>query len=139
MTEKLILWQKKWETGVKDIDIQHKHFIGLINRAYAFNEGEKSKQVLADILTELVEYARIHFSTEEGYFENTDYPDTDEHILKHQELLGKVLNFTKRFEAKEDFSKLVLDFLKFLRDWLENHLVKVDHKYISWFKSHGVK
>ncbi len=90
-------------------------------------------------MTELVEYARIHFSTEEGYFENTDYPDTDEHILKHQELLGKVLNFTKRFEAKEDFSKLVLDFLKFLRDWLENHLVKVDHKYISWFKSHGVK
>jgi len=139
MKKNFIVWQKKWETGIKSIDDQHEHFVGLINKTYALNEGGKDKKALGEILTDLTEYARIHFSTEEGYFEDTEYPQTAEHEEKHQELLGKVLKFDQRFEAEEDVSKLVKDFLEFLRDWLDNHLAKVDAKYIPWLTEHGVR
>jgi len=139
MSEKLINWQKKWETGIKTIDDQHKHFVLIINRTYALDENGKDKKVLGDILNELTEYVRIHFSTEEGYFDDTEYPESDEHKQKHQELLEKVLKFNQRFEKEEDVSGLVKDFLIFLRSWLDDHLIKCDHKYIPWLTEHGVK
>lgn len=137
--EKFIVWQKKWETGIKTIDDQHKHFVGIVNRAYALDEKGKDKKVLGEILGELIEYARIHFSTEEGYFEDTEYPQAEEHMGKHQILLSKVLKFSQRFEKEEDVSELVKDFLIFLKSWLDDHLIKVDHKYIPWLTEHGVK
>jgi len=137
--EKFILWKKKWETDIKTIDDQHKHFVGIVNRAFALDEKGKDKKVLGKILDELVEYVRIHFSIEEGYFEDTEYPQTEEHMEKHQVLLSKVLKFSQRFEREEEVSDLVKDFLVFLKDWLDTHLVKVDHKYIPWLKEHGIK
>lgn len=137
--EKFILWQKKWETGIKTIDDQHKHFVGIVNRAYALDEKGKDKKVLGEILNELVEYARIHFSTEEGYFEDTEYPQAEEHEEKHQVLLSKVLKFSQRFEKENDVLVLVKDFLVFLRSWLDDHLIKCDHKYIPWLTEHGIE
>lgn len=139
MKKNFIIWQEKWATGIKTIDDQHKHFIGIVNRANVLNEEKKNKVVLGQILIELKEYAQVHFSTEEGYFEDTEYPQTEEHEKKHQILVGKVLKFSQRFEAEEDVSKLVEEFLEFLRDWLDTHLVKVDAKYIPWLTEHGVK
>lgn len=139
MKSKFITWQKKWETGIKSIDDQHKHFVGIVNKTYTLTEKDKDKKVLGEILGELMEYARIHFSTEENYFEDTEYPDTAMHKEKHEELLGKVITFSKRFESNEDVKNLVEDFLVFLRSWLEDHLVKVDHKYVSWLIEHGVQ
>ena len=139
MKKDFIVWEKTWETGIKTIDDQHKHFVGIINRAYTLDEKGKDKEVLGEILNELIEYARIHFSTEEGYFEDTEYPQAEEHMEKHQIMLVKVLKFSQRFEKKEDVSVLVKDFLIFLRDWLDDHLIKVDHKYIPWLTEHGIK
>jgi hemerythrin len=129
MKNEFILWQKKWETGIKTIDDQHKHFVGIINQAYTLNENGKDKDSLGKIINELIGYARIHFSTEERYFADTDYPRTEEHKGKHMVLLEKILNFDNRFEKKEDVfgNALVSEFLVFLKGWLDNHLVKVDH------------
>lgn len=139
MKGELIIWQKKWGTGINTIDEQHKHFVRIINQVYFLNEDGKDKKVLGEIIHDLVEYARVHFSTEEGFFEETDYPQTEEHEQKHQELLTKVLDFTRRFESEEDISELVKDFLNFLKNWLDEHLIKVDHEYVPWLTEHGVK
>jgi len=32
---------------------------------------------------------------------------------------------------------LNLQLLNFLRDWLTNHIEKVDHKYGDWINEHG--
>jgi hemerythrin len=137
--KEFIVWQKKWATGIKTIDDQHKHFVGIVNKTFLLNSQDKKKEILEKILNELMEYARIHFSTEEGYFEDTDYPEADSHKEKHQILLGKVINFSKRFEAKEEVNKIVEEFLIFLRGWLDDHLVQVDHKYVPWLTEHGIK
>ena len=139
MKKEFVAWNKKWETGIKSIDEQHKHFVGIVNRAYSFNENGETKKVLSRILNDLTEFARIHFSTEEGYFEDTSYPEMEEHKEKHMQLLEKVLEFEKRFDKDKDVSELVKEFLVFLRSWLDDHLFKVDHKYVPWLTQHGIK
>ena len=134
-----IIWKNNWETGISKIDDQHKHFIGIINKTYILNEGGKEKEALNLILKDLVEYARIHFSTEEGYFEKTDYPEKEEHEEKHQELLGEVIDFSKRFDSGEDVSKVIEELLNFLKKWLVEHMVSFDHKYVPWLKEHGIR
>ena len=139
MKKDFIVWEKTWETGIKTIDDQHKHFVGIINKTYALNQDKKSKKKLGLIMADLMEYAKIHFLTEENYFEDTDYPEAEEHKKKHQELLAKATGFVNKFEKKEDVSKILDDFLNFLKDWLYNHLIEVDHKYIKWLTEHGIK
>ena len=139
MKQRFIVWQKVWLTNIKTIDDQHKHFVEVVNKVYALNNKKADKEKLGEILNDLIEYARVHFSTEEEYFEETDYPEKREHEEKHQELLGKVINFSKRFETKEEVNGLVKEFLEFLREWLDNHLVKVDHKYVPWLIENGIK
>lgn len=136
---KFIVWQNEWATNIKTIDDQHKHFIGIVNRAYLFYEDKKNKKILGEILSDLLEYAKIHFSTEEGYFDDTDYPQASMHKNKHEKLIEKAISFSQRFKAEQDFSILVEDFLFFLKEWLDDHLIKIDHKYVPWLTEHGVK
>ena len=100
MKDNFIIWKEKCGTGIRKIDEQHQHFVGLINRVYAFNENKREKIDLEEVFNDLTEYARVHFSTEEEYFDETGYPESDEHKEKHLELLSEVINFNKKFEAK---------------------------------------
>jgi hemerythrin len=34
---------------------------------------------------------------------------------------------------------MYLEMLKFLRDWLSNHVVEEDQKYQPWLNEHGVR
>jgi hemerythrin len=139
MKNEFVVWQKKWLTGIKKIDEQHQHFVGILNRAYLINKDKKDKEVLIILLNDLLEYARVHFSTEEGYFEDTDYPDKEEHMERHQALLTKVINFSQRLSAEENSNLVIKELLIFLKGWLDDHLVQYDHKYIPWLTEHGVK
>ena len=136
---KFIVWKEKWNTGITSIDDQHFHFVEILNKAYELNENDFNKIKINEILNDLIEYARIHFSTEEDYFEKTGYPSKNEHLEKHKELLTQVLEFSSKFENVKDVTKNVKDLLNFLKDWLENHLIQMDHEYIPWLKEHGVK
>ena len=57
-----IKWNKSLSVKVKEIDDQHKKLVELINQAYEFKDSKK----LGDILNELIEFTRVHFSTEEN-------------------------------------------------------------------------
>ena len=129
----LIEWDESLSMGIADIDAQHKHFIGIINQTYRAHL-EKNKELMNETLNDLIEYARIHFSTEENYFEKWDYPYSEEHIKEHEKLLLKTLEFRDKFDSgKCDCNK----FLEFLKDWLENHLKTHDKKYSKYFMEKG--
>lgn len=139
MKKNFIIWQKEWATGIKKIDDQHKHFVGILNKTYSLNQGNRKKERLIEIIAELVEYARIHFSTEEQYFEDTEYPEKIDHEEKHADLLQKALKFNSKLLDNDYDPKLVSEFLIFLKEWLDTHLIEVDHRYVKWLTEHGIK
>lgn len=131
MAKEFISWSPKFSVGIDEIDDQHKHFIKILNKVHS-KLDEKNEDV-ADELNELIEYARIHFSTEEKYFDEWKYPFTNEHEIVHAQLTLDILKFKERFDNGEKVLKEITDFLK---EWLGVHLKIYDGKYAKYAKEH---
>lgn len=132
---KQMIWTKKFSVGVKKIDEQHKKLFDIINKAHDI-DLEKDKEEGNKIFNELIEFVRVHFSTEEKYFEKCHYPEAEEHIAEHTEYIRKVLEFKSSYEKDTCNCEDVLNFLK---KWLENHLKITDMKYVKNFHNCGLK
>jgi hemerythrin-like metal-binding protein len=137
MKEELIKWSPKFSVGINEIDSQHKGLINAFNKTYQLSlsgKYDENKKEVGKVLEILLEYVRVHFSTEENYFAKWDYPYSAEHMEKHAKLTSDVIAFKGRFDKGED---ILVDLLKFITEWFEGHLKTDDHKYSVYFKEKG--
>lgn len=126
-------WDDSMSVEVKEIDMQHKKLIELINQLYDAMKMRQGKAALSSILSELVRYTTVHFSAEEKHMERAGYPNIESHKKVHVGFTDKVLDFQRRFEADEVIlSQEILDFLK---DWLVTHIMKQDQEYAPYMQS----
>jgi len=127
-----INWDSKYEFGIQEIDNQHKKLADLINKIYdAHNEGH-GRDVLGSVFIDLVFYTKIHFNKEENYMEEANYPNLDEHRKLHRELTDQVHQLEQKYKSGDlNIDNKLLDFLK---DWLTNHILKEDKKYVPYVK-----
>ncbi len=128
-------WSDAVSVYVEEIDEQHKKLFEMINRAHevdwdeCLEDGQK-------LLNELIEFTRVHFTTEENYFERCGYPGAKVHIQDHVTHMLMLLELWKNCENKVCTPQAVLSFLK---AWWDVHLVKMDHKYVENFRACGLK
>jgi hemerythrin len=132
----LFVWRESYSVNIKSIDAQHHKLVDLINDLHDGMKQGKGKEVLGGVLSELVSYTALHFSTEEKYFDKYGYPDTLVHKRQHKDLVDQVLQFKKSFEAGN--SIITIEILNFLRDWLLEHIAGSDKKYMVFLNSKGV-
>lgn len=133
----LIEWDDSYNLDIQAIDDQHKILVDLINQFYvAFKSGRAKKQVKT-ILKGLADYTEYHFGVEEKYFKKFKYENEKEHLALHKEFVTKISNFQDEYNAGK--INISYELMNFLRDWLVNHILKEDRKYISLFKDKGVK
>jgi hemerythrin-like metal-binding protein len=123
--------------GVQTIDNQHNVLFGIINELHAAMMKGQAQSLTGQLLKKLAEYTRTHFTDEEAKMASTRYPGLAEHRIKHNELLKQVGDYTVRFEKGE--ITLNMHLLNFLRDWLVNHIQKVDREYGPWMNERGVR
>lgn len=132
----LIEWTDGLSVGVKDIDTQHKRLVDLIN---LLNDGMRtgnSNNVLEKIFKDLIEYTVKHFSFEENLMQKALYVNFPRHKKEHDELAQKVKKYMDDFQSgKIMLSIQVRDFLK---DWILNHIQKVDKLYTSALNEKGI-
>jgi hemerythrin-like metal-binding protein len=136
MLNKLI-WDEKYSVGVQIIDNQHKEMFKTINELIETLEYMPSKEQVDKIIESLIAYKKFHFATEEKYFAEFGYEGGDEHIAKHNEFSDKLEKLT--VESKGDSVDLAFKLVDFLEDWLIDHLMITDQKYVECFKGHGLK
>jgi hemerythrin-like metal-binding protein len=96
----------------------------------------QAQSLTGPLLKKLADYTRNHFSAEEGMMASVKYPVLEGHKTKHRELIKQVEDYIERYEKGEITINLHL--LNFLRDWLTNHIQKVDKEYGPWLNEHGV-
>jgi hemerythrin-like metal-binding protein len=133
----LMAWSEKYSVGVNDIDSQHTVLFDILNDLHTAMMKGQAHSLTGPILRKLIEYTHTHFTSEEEVLETTKYPGLDDHKVKHRELLKQVEEYADRFDRGEITLNLYL--LNFLRDWLTNHIMKVDHEYGPWLNEHGMK
>ena len=120
-----IRWDPAYRLGMRMIDAHHKRIITLINKLNRAVEEGKEETISKKILENLTAYTQYHFSTEEGWFLASDYPDADMHIGQHEEFRRRLEEFKTLMQHGEK-SLEMKQLSVFLFTWFTNHILTVD-------------
>lgn len=121
--KELIQWIPEYSIGNIEMDEQHKALFVMINDFF----HQDSKKTVIATFQNLSTYIDLHFEAEERLLRQINYPKTDEHIKKHNELRDKF----HLLEQKLDNYTIDLHhkISIFLYKWLSSHILKADMDY----------
>ncbi|NGZ07668.1 MAG: hypothetical protein G8237_15095 [Magnetococcales bacterium] len=80
----------------------------------------------------LVRYTQEHFQAEEALMARHAYPDLEEHVVLHRQLIDHLAALQVRVAARQVEAIVHLD--SFLLDWLQTHINRDDLKYRGCFQ-----
>lgn len=123
-------WDKKLETGIKEIDTQHKRLFEIIAKLKAFVDKGDGGRATIPTLTELGKYAKEHFAFEEALLHNLDPKDLVLHIKGHEVFVEKLNGYLLQAQ-NTSWEKLSTELVDFLQDWLVHHILEQDLKDLA--------
>ncbi len=127
-----IKWNNKYCVGISIIDEQHKKLFGFINKTIYAMEHSDSTEELKEELEEMFNFAQEHFETEENYMIEFDYPEYEDHYEEHYDFITKTIAYFSMV-VKGDYH-ILNELIKYLKQWLVNHIQVCDRQYIEIFK-----
>ncbi len=132
-SDEFIEWTPDLSVEVETFDQQHKRLIALINKLYHAMRDGKGDELLDQTLDELLAYTGYHFGTEERVFEMYKYPQCEAHRQQHGELIARTTQLKSDFESGKPV--LTTEVMKFLQDWVVNHIKRCDRLYTPYLKN----
>jgi len=132
MAEQIVEWTSELETGVTEIDAQHKTLFDLLNRLQAAVAEGREQEVIGEALVEMSSYADKHFKTEQQYVELD--PGFKDHLLEHWDFSKKCISLVMSFRKDNSVS---METIRFLLNWLKNHILERDVVIIKRLKKEG--
>ena len=131
----LIIWKDSYLTGFQDIDTQHQKLVEIINNLFDAISKKEKDEIVEHALSQLIDYSITHFRHEEDLMIRYRYLDYSNHRKEHLHFMEKVNGFRKDFVPGNN--KVMLEIINFLKDWLLNHIMLTDRKYIQTFHNFG--
>lgn len=122
-------WQATYDTGVEEIDLQHRYFLALINRLTVELAASDDPRYRQSLLNELAKYAAFHFASEENLMVKFGYPDRERHRMLHIELIDRL---SSRMNAMT-YEPL----LDFLVGWFVQHTTSEDRRIGEFLRNRG--
>jgi len=122
----LIQWTEKYATGVDEIDDQHKEIFNQLNRLHDAITSGLGKDVIRDILIFAHDYAASHFAFEENCMEKFHCPVAAKNKEAHKHFIEGMESIRARVEQEQEDTESVLELYHELREWIQNHILKID-------------
>ena len=126
-----------WSVKVQAMDEEHIGIFNYINDIHRAIKQKRSNAELQKIIEDLYTWTKDHFADEQRLMKAHDYPGLPEQLREHKSLLDQVLEIIRQLKDGEDVD--LIKVMIFLKEWLQNHIMKVDKKYADFFNEHGVK
>ncbi|MDD5717424.1 MAG: bacteriohemerythrin [Sulfuricurvum sp.] len=118
-------WREEYRLGINSIDQQHRHLFEIVERIAKLDAASSSKEELRQILGELSQYMREHFSDEESYMESIQFPELEQHRKIHQD----IIEFFNHSISNSPTIAMIQTKLKFIiKKALIEHIVSEDIK-----------
>ena len=128
----LLVWVPELDTGIAEIDRQHRRIVDYINRLYELRSSP-DREGLGDVIGEMIDYTVSHFVFEETLIENAGYMFAGPHKKVHELFTRRVSEMQTRFDAGED---VAAELHGMLSRWLCNHIRNEDHGYVDAAKTY---
>jgi hemerythrin len=121
----LIAWRPEFETGIPDVDHEHRELVALINQLHAALEAGASKDEVSKFLGEVFARISAHFALEESIMRKHRYDEYAEHKADHEKLLDDIRDIMDAHAADAYFD--YRDALgTAVRDWFVEHFKTKD-------------
>ena len=134
------MWERQFDTGVRDIDDQHHVLVNTLNEANLTLRHETSVPAIDRLLQDLLAYALYHFETEERLMLEQGYEAHEpeaarQHIEDHRKFAQQVVTMRNTLGSTGDIDRDAL--LSFLGSWLQQHILGVDQKLAAFLHERG--
>jgi len=129
----LMEWNKTLLLDVEPFDKHHEHLFSLLNRIYDLISSNAPSSEFNDVLVQLRDYTVYHFNAEEVWMQEQNYPMMLTHLQQHKLFLNEVIRFQEELAAGSPM--VAIGILTFLKEWLLNHIYKIDTEYAAHLRS----
>lgn len=125
-------WRIVYELKNELLDDEHKQLFDIGLKALAYNDTDIKKHIKLTI-NELYDYMKTHFEHEEKFMKEINYPNIEEHILFHKNIIDQVNEFIKQLSTLKivDFERKLIEYMDI---WLINHIIYEDRKIIDFYQ-----
>ena len=128
-----LLWSDKYSVNSVEIDNQHKKFFQLANDLGVSIQRGDSLASFRETLDALIDYANVHFASEEAVMLHANYPNTPSHLTQHADFINKLCDFqAELLSGKAGLNREVLEFVE---TWIATHILENDKKYAPYIHS----
>ena len=116
----LIEWRTDFETGISDVDHEHRELVELINTLHAELGKDASSETVGAFLGEVFARISAHFALEESIMRKHDYDEYQDHKTDHETLLDDIRDIMDDFDDGKyaDYDDRLADAV---RDWFVDH------------------
>ncbi|HBY35833.1 MAG TPA: bacteriohemerythrin [Delftia acidovorans] len=128
----LLVWVPELDTGIAEIDRQHRRIVDYINKLYELRSSP-DREALGDVIGEMIDYTVSHFVFEESLIESAGYMFAGPHKKVHELFTRRVIEMQTRFDAGED---VAAELHGMLSRWLFNHIRNEDTGYVDSAKAY---
>lgn len=119
----LIEWRKEFETGVPDVDHEHRELVNLINRLHEEMAAGAGKARVNDFLGEVFARIAAHFALEESIMRKHRYDEYAAHKAEHEALLDEIRDIMDSANNDTAYGEALS---RTVRDWFVNHFKSKD-------------
>jgi len=135
LNEFINIWSSAPDLGIPSQDYQHHYFFILVRRIVETLKDGHESDYLHNLFSELNQYARFHFRSEELMMKSLEFPGFDAHRIKHTDLLEELS--IREGELAMDFSnEKIFELLDFLSHWFSEHTETVDKEFADYVLGH---
>jgi hemerythrin-like metal-binding protein len=127
-----IVWRKKFESGHKQIDNQHRSLFIAANELIDAITNRQHDLVINAAMHELIRDIQAHFRTEEELLKKMAPGIVESHKEMHAHLLKELQKMAERVVGKIASPRELIGFLVF--DVIANHLTREDTQFFGLIK-----
>lgn len=122
----MIRWEEKYETGIEQIDHQHKWIFNFANNLETQLKDEHQKTDIDHVLASMEEYAQKHFQYEEHCMHRLHCPVAEKNQSAHAHFIEAYENFMERYNREGHSEELAWKIHDMVEKWIVNHICQID-------------
>ena len=128
----LLTWEDWYNLGIEAFDAEHREIARLQNGLYDALQAGRPQTELRGLLSAVLAAMHAHCEREEQMLMEAGYAKLDLHKRQHAAFFAQVDEYMAEVDA--GYLMISIKLVRFLRDWLVNHIEIADQVYAEEFK-----